>query len=437
MEKYLDTEFECECGQTHKLTIKDIIIENNALEKVPDLLEKYTDKDKVYLICDHNTLKAAGEKLKGILTGAGYQVKSIVLEDKHVVPDPDTLFEILSKIDRDGYIIACGSGSINDATRYLSYKMAQPYLIAATAPSMDGYASAVAPLTIGGVKQTYQAVSPEAIVADINVLKNAPLKMIQAGMGDLLGKTTSLLDWRLSEILFDEYYCPRAVDIVNQELSKILKIGHKLKERDAESIKVLTRGLIYSGLAMLMVNSSRPASGSEHHISHFLEMYGEIHRRPLPLHGIKVGLGTYFTCAFYLQLLKMDFSQLEIKDNREERYEHIKKVYGDRASLPLDNLQERWQQEKLDQELLIQKEPEIKQAVENRYDYLHKSRSYLGEIGVLQREDVKNIDRQWLEKALKYGFEIRARFTVTTLLNQVGYLEQLCEELTAQWEAEK
>ncbi|MDI3548792.1 MAG: glycerol-phosphate dehydrogenase [Halanaerobiales bacterium] len=428
MVENLGKSFKCSCGKVHTLPIKKIIVEEGALQKVPDLISRLTDEEKIFLIADKNTYHAAGHDLY-ILLQERYKVKTIILEDDKVIPDPDTIFTVLEQINREGYIIACGSGTLNDLTRYISFKLEKPYLIVATAPSMDGYASSVAPLTIKGVKKTFSAVPPEAIVADISVLQNAPWEMIQAGFGDLLGKATSLLDWQLANLLLDEYICNKSINLVKRELDKMVEIAHDLKLRTKKSIEVLINGLINSGLAMLMVGSSRPASGCEHHISHFIDMYSHMYNEEVPPHGIKVGLGTYFTSSIYLRLREMDFSEFNYRDKKEDRVQKIKDGYQSSAKTILKTLEERWEKEKLDITKLKKKEGEIKDLISNYAKYLEKIKPLLREVGIFERKDVHSLKKSWLKSALKYGFEIRERYTVVTLLSQLGYLDSWSDEL--------
>ncbi|MFW6007176.1 MAG: sn-glycerol-1-phosphate dehydrogenase [Halanaerobiales bacterium] len=436
MKNYLNKTIECECGRDHEIPIKEIIIEEKAFLKIPDVVNKLTSAEKIYLICDKNTYKAAGNEIEDILKDADYKVELIKLEEEKIIPSPEFLFKIMEKIESEGYLIACGSGTINDLTRYLSYKLDRPYLVAATAPSMDGYASSVSSITVDGVKKTYRVNPPEAIIADLSVLKDAPWELIQAGFGDLLGKVTSLMDWKLSKIIFDEYYCQFAVKMVEQELEKIFEVGSDLKNRDIESIEVLIRGLVGSGLAMLMIGSSRPASGSEHHISHFLEMYGLLYDKEIPPHGVKVGIGTYFSSLFYLGIEQLNFENIILSYSKEKRIKEIKKNYKDRARPVLKNLEERWEQEKITDTLIKEKESEIKDLIKNNKKKLKMVSTHLKNTGILEREDVKNLKQDWIKKALNYGFEIRTRYTITTFLKQAGFLRSFSEETLQKFKSE-
>ncbi|MFW5991607.1 MAG: sn-glycerol-1-phosphate dehydrogenase [Halanaerobiaceae bacterium] len=409
--------------------IKEIIIKEKANLELPGLLSKLADMNKIYLIADENTFDAAGEDIYKLLNEENYQVKNLVLQGEKIVADTDYLFKVFNNVSRDGYFLACGSGTINDLTRYVSYKLEQPYLVAATAPSMDGYASPVSPITVDGVKATYNAVIPEAVVADTEVLKDAPWKMIQAGFGDLLGKISALMDWKLSNIIFGEDLIGEAISLVERELLRLISNRSGLKERAVESIGTLTRGLINSGIAMQITGSSRPASGTEHHISHFLEMYGEIYEQDLPPHGVKVALGEYFAAQMYLKLYETDFSKFKNSDDYETRKQRIKENYLSRSEPVLATLKERWPNHQLDINILQEKEEDIKKLIQENFKYLNNMNNYLDEMGIFSRKDVKSIDKEWLINAVQSAFEIRNRYTVANLLYQIGLLEEWSYEM--------
>ncbi|NLM96297.1 MAG: sn-glycerol-1-phosphate dehydrogenase [Halanaerobiaceae bacterium] len=418
----------------NKNQIKEIIIKEAAISELPALLTGLTRERKVYLIVDKNTYQAAGSSISMELKKTGFQVEEVFLKGEKIVANTDYFFKLLKELRRDGYFLACGSGTINDLARFVSFKLEKPYVIAATAPSMDGYASHVSPITVDGIKETYNAVTPEAIVADLDVLKTAPWEMIQAGFGDLLGKISALLDWKLSNILFGVELHQEAVSLVEGELRRLIALRADLRSRTTESIETLTKGLVNSGIAMQLVGNSRPASGAEHHISHFLEMYGEIHGVELPPHGIKVALGEYFVSRLYLKLYELDFAGLVYIDDYERRRERIRENYLERAVPVLETLEERWNKEQLDTGFLRSKEREIKSLIEENMEYLQEVEDCLKETGILEREDIRAIDRGWLFKAVQSSFEIRNRYTVAVLLSQVGLLEEWSHELVDDFE---
>ena len=430
---------ECSCGRVHTVPIKEVLIEENAVKKVPQLLEKTTEFKKIYLVDDKNTKEAAGNELKKTLEEAGFEVIEILLKEKegddHLVPDPTAIFGVLSEVEADGYILACGSGSLNDLTAYAAHKMNKPYSIYATAPSMDGYASSIASITVDGVKKSYDITPPELIVADLNVLAASPWKLIQSGLGDLLGKVTSLLGWKMQKFLLDAYFCEEAYQLVEDVLDELMDSYESIIERDIEGIDSLTKGLIYSGIAMMMVGNSRPASAGEHQISHFFDMYSGIFKEPVPTHGIKVGVASVITSDLYLRLLEKDFSELELNHDRQAREKAIKEIYLEKAPNILALLDERWEREKITKQRLLDKETELKTAIKEYETSLKQVEGILDDFEFFAREDVRNLNRDWLRKAVNYGFEIRSRYSILTLLTQVGLLEKWGEEAVQKLEA--
>ena len=136
---------------------------------------------------------------------------------------------------------------------------------------MDGYASKGAAMIMGNMKVTYNAHVPAAIIGDTNILKDAPMDLIKSGYGDILGKYSCLNDWKLAHVVNDEYICDYVYDLTFEMLTKTQDLGPALLARDPEAIKTLMEALVGVGIAMAYVGNSRPASGSEHHLSHFFE----------------------------------------------------------------------------------------------------------------------------------------------------------------------
>jgi glycerol-1-phosphate dehydrogenase [NAD(P)+] len=192
-----------------------------------------------------------------------------------------------------------GSGTLNDLARMLSCKTHIPYFILATAPSMDGFASTVSPLIIEGFKTTYQAVAPAAIIADTSILKDAPMEMIRAGFGDILGKYTALTDWVLARKKCCEYYCELSAKLMERAVEKCMAVHQAVLTRDETAIGLITEALILSGVAMGLVGNSRPASGAEHHMSHYWEMDALKKGWRHPLHGNAVGVATVVSSCIY------------------------------------------------------------------------------------------------------------------------------------------
>lgn len=300
IEKMAGLNFSCDCAKNHKVDIESIIVEKEALKNKSRILDSLNKKN-LFFVADNNTYKACGEELLNILKDEKYNVTEYIFQGKEpLIPNEKSIGRLLIEIPKNtSLIIAVGSGTINDICRYLSYKTNVPYIIFATAPSMDGYASTVSPLIVENFKKTFEATYPKAIIADTQILRKAPLEMIHAGFGDILGKYTSLTDWELSKYINKEYYCEKTVKLVEKARDLCVKNAQKISQRSEEVIKQLTEALIISGIAIGFVGYSRPASGAEHHIAHFWEIDAISKNKPHPLHGNAVGVGTVVVSMIY------------------------------------------------------------------------------------------------------------------------------------------
>lgn len=282
---------DCSCGKHHACDIRYVAIEKGAISKLTALTENYSS---ILLVADENTYGAAGEQTVRALTGKEI-CKVIFPGDTILIPNEDAIERVNGKLAGAQLIIGIGSGVIQDLCKYVSHTSGIPYYIIATAPSMDGYASTGAAMILDGMKVTVSAGVPTAILADTEVLKDAPMDMIQAGYGDIVGKYSALNDWRLSQIVNGEYFCQEIYDLTFQMVHKTLKLADGLVKREEESVKVLMEALVIVGIAMSFAGSSRPASGSEHHLSHYFEITGIVNGEDYFPHGIDVAYSTVIT----------------------------------------------------------------------------------------------------------------------------------------------
>lgn len=250
---------------------------------------------KVLAVCDMNT-KPFDAPLMVIL---GENAACFCFEDKALLPEIEKLALLIKAAEKAEYIVGIGSGTINDICKYASVKANVPYGIYATAPSMDGYVSSISALYEGGRKITLPTTIPSDVIIDVPLLKNAPTDMIVAGAGDMVGKYTSLLDWKLAKQLKGESYDADIVARMESAAKLCLSKARALVKHDEAAVEALMEGLILSGIEMQNAGNSRPASGSEHHISHYLEMAAERENTHFAPHGVQVALGSLAANAMY------------------------------------------------------------------------------------------------------------------------------------------
>lgn len=318
----------CSCGKTHSCNIGTVIIEKGAVQKIGSLCGGY---GHVLLVADNNTHPLCGDTVKAQLDNK-LENTLIYQRDGVLVPNEEAISEMEGYITAStDLIIGIGSGVIQDLCKHVSFLRDLPYFIIATAPSMDGYASKGAAMIIGNMKVTYNADVPAAIIGDINVLKTAPMELIQAGYGDILGKYSCLNDWKLSHVVNDEYFCQEIYDLTYDMLLKTRELGPALLKRNEDAIKTLMEALVGVGIAMAYAGNSRPASGSEHHLSHFFEVIGIMTGEPYLHHGTDVAFSAVYTQRMREKILSSDTPTQLYAFDRQLWERRIRNIYGDAA----------------------------------------------------------------------------------------------------------
>ena len=295
----------CICGKNHISALDMLISGAGVLAQLPDLLMRYTAK-KPFILADRNTFAAAGGRVCDILTQAGFSYVSYIFSDEHLEPDERAVGAAVMHFDNScDLIIGIGSGVINDIGKILSCVSNRRYIIVGTAPSMDGYASATSSMAMDGLKVSLNSRCPDAIIGDTDILKNAPMHMLQAGLGDMLAKYVSLAEWRIAHLITGEYYCERVAALVRNALDVCVKNAGGLLHRDEAAVQAVFDGLITGGVAMAYAGVSRPASGVEHYFSHVWDMRALEFGTPAELHGIQCAIGTLAAVRLYEKLRTM------------------------------------------------------------------------------------------------------------------------------------
>ena len=405
---------DCACGREHLCPIKGVSIGNGA---IADLSEYARDYKNILVVCDQNTLKVGGEKVKEFLGDKVYDVL-VYKSEGFLVPDEVAIEEMENKLkENTDLIVGIGSGVINDLCKYVSFKRDLPYHIVATAPSMDGYASNGAALIIKNMKVTYSARVPEVIIGDTSMLKDAPMDMIKAGYGDIMGKFSCLNDWKLSKLVNDEYLCEYVYDLTYDIVKKTKPLAKKLLERDEESIKTLMEALVVVGIAMAYIGTSRPASGSEHHLSHFFEITGIIDDEPYFCHGTDVAYSMLAVQQLRDEIIKMDSPVTKAFDEADWEA-NVKRVYK-KASDGIIEYQKKLGMIYEDKtQVYTQKWNEIKEVLKE-VPSAEETTEMLEAVGLPVEDFYKMYSKEKLADAVKYAKDLKDRYTVLWLYNSL------------------
>ncbi|HJC50720.1 MAG TPA: sn-glycerol-1-phosphate dehydrogenase [Candidatus Anaerostipes avistercoris] len=416
----------CSCGRKHEIVVDDIIIERGAIAQLPDILKRpaYADKKSLVMICDENTYEAAGKQVETLIPG----IKKIILNpenlhaNEHGVEAAKKGLETAGDVD---LMIAVGSGTIHDITRYHAYEMKIPFFSVPTAASVDGFVSTVAAMTWHGFKKSFTAVSPVVVIADTDIFKKAPLRLTASGVSDLLGKYTALADWKITHILTGEYICDEICSMEYEALDRLKESLDGLTTGDEAAYENLMYGLLLSGLAMQMTGNSRPASGAEHHMSHLWEM--EVINDYIDFyHGEKVGVGLVLASKIYHKAAeKMAAGDFKVKDSMPVEEELIRENFNKPGMFEIimeentPNLLD-----EVDPAKLVEKNDEIISVI-REIPTAEELTAMIDKVqGVKSLEDL-GFDESYQAKTANLSPYVRARITFMRLLKFYDFYEEV------------
>ncbi len=289
----------CACGRRHAMPMDYLRIGAGAVQSIPDAL-KIMRCSHPFIVCDVNTKAAAWEFVQPVLECAGITYTLYCFRQSRLDPDEYAVGSLIMAWDEEcDCVMGIGSGVINDCCKVLSHCAGVKQMIVGTAPSMDGYASNTAAMIHDHMKMSVDTGYPDAILCDIDIMKNAPLRMLQAGLGDMIAKYTAICEWRISHLVTGEYYCENIAAMVRVAVQKVIENAAGLRQRDPRAIQAVTEGLVVAGIGMSFAGVPRPAAGQEHFFSHMWDMFDLNRGLPCDLHGIHVGIGTLLTLRMY------------------------------------------------------------------------------------------------------------------------------------------
>ena len=322
----------CSCGKRHQIDVKEILIEAGAVEKLEEEMSEGYLKNYIspLLICDTNTHQATEEIMEDIYD----RCQVLVLDADNLHADNHAVEIVENYMDEYiDIILAVGTGTIHDISRYIAYQYRIPFISVPTAASMDGFVSTVAAMTWNGLKKSVPAAAPICVYADTNIFAKAPKRLNISGASDLLGKYICLADWKIAHLLTGEYYCDSVAEMEVKALKSVRGVLRDIPEGDEEACEKLMYALILSGLAMQMTGNSRPASCAEHHMSHLWEME-VINRKLDALHGEKVSVGTMEVLKEYKRIAKAVRSgKCRVKEYEDQDRELLERTFGKKGLL--------------------------------------------------------------------------------------------------------
>lgn len=364
----------------------EINIEYRQKSGFAKFFDKVSDKT-VALLYDVNTAPYA-QALSKEMQSHGTKVLDVAYADEELVPSEDKC-EYAYEIAKDAdYVMAVGSGTLNDMAKSVATRLGKQSGVLATAASMDGYCSKGAALMRGGMKVTDEVHAPSDILIDPEIIRKAPRLMTASGFGDIVGKFTCLTDWKMANAVKGEPIHEKAFQMMEEARSACMATFEDLTNYTPEAVEKLMDALIAAGLSMAECGNSRPASGSEHHMSHFLEMDFVRRGEKVPLHGVKVAIGTMISIEIYNYL----------KDHKIA-FTNAETVYRLADELP--------------------KVEDVK--------------AMLVKMGCPVRFSEIGVRRETMEAMLENAYTVRDRYTVLTLVHELGITDEMKPMLMAKY----
>lgn len=317
----------CACGREHTMETRAAVIEPGCLFEFEKYMAQFGVTGKRCALYGENSYAATADRHPRA-------EQQIVLDPTGLHANEISTAEVLAKLEGDvKVIVAVGSGTIHDIARFCAHERGIRFVSCPTGASVDGFCSTVAAMTWYGFKKTLPAVAPEIVLADTEIIKNAPMELVRSGVGDIMAKYTALADWKMAHVLTNELLCEKIYSIMQNAADTVMQSVPGIVRGEESAYADVTYALIMSGIAMQMMGNSRPASGAEHHISHMIEMEPEAFPVKFPaMHGEKTGVGSLIAVREYKRLAKIEDITPYITDYAPIPEEHFRKFFGERLA---------------------------------------------------------------------------------------------------------
>ena len=429
----------CSCPLEHHLPAQDIYVGMDLLKHLPDYIKARNLGTHCVLVADNNTYEIAGREAERLLAEAGFSVIPCVIRREHAMdPDERACGEVLLSIQPETqFLISVGSGSITDTTRISATRTKLPFVCIGTAPSMDGYTSVVAPLLLRGVKIHRAGVCPEIIVCDIDILRTAPLSMVQSGVGDVLGKYIARADWLIGSIINGETYCPVCGQIVLDAVNKLVENVGEIRKRTEKGIRILIEALLLAGVTIMIVGHTRAVASVEHNIAHYWEMMQLLRGNHPPAHGASVGVATLLCWPLFTRFAQEDLSKLDLekiksrRQSRGEREKWLRFAYGQEAANAIiqDNPGDflTWEEQLRRMKAAQEGFSQLKEVI-LELPPLVSIQNAMRELGAPMTPAELHVDEPLLHVSMHCAKDYRTRYTLFKLIDECGLMEEYLKD---------
>ena len=287
-----------------------------ALQSLPDTVAAHAKPGAVVVLTDSAPKFLAGPQgladnlvdlASALLPGANLVMAGG--SGGRVLLDTETIAAATAAAVGAGCLVTLGSGTITDLGKLVSHETGVPLVAVQTAASVNGFSDDLSVILREGAKRTVASTYPSALVIDHRLLAGAPVALGRAGLGECVGALVAPTDWLLAAIVgADPTYDPEIVSSYHSPASELMALSPGIGARQQTALAGLARLLSLAGLAMGRAGRTAPLSGTEHAVSHLLDMAaGEEHG----LHGAQVGVAAVVAaCIWEIALDRLDVERV-------------------------------------------------------------------------------------------------------------------------------
>lgn len=297
-------------GTLAPIGMRHVRIAEGTLEDLPALVDDVRRPGPTVIIQDATPMRRDGDDLKRLvaqlLAGRGpVEVATLGVAEEPLHADDAALAEADRAIAGAGCVVAVGSGTVCDVAKDATHRAGGiPYVVVQTAVSVNAFSDDMAVLLRDGVKRTIPSRWPDVLVVDARVVIDAPAALTRAGYGELAATFTAPADWALAGMVgADDAFHPTAVALVRDSADRWSEITDGVRAGEAGAMLELARLMTLSGMAMGVARGTAPCSGTEHVISHLLDMEAASRGVPTALHGSQVGIGAVLAAVMWRRVL--------------------------------------------------------------------------------------------------------------------------------------
>ena len=416
-----------ETGKPGTVPYEKVVIAEHLEGREADLVTGLGFKGRVAVVCDQNTHDVMGARVAQALRAAHNAgiaaVETIVLDHPHA--DEENLAILREKTRNVDYLIAVGSGTINDLCKYVTATDGRAYCVFGTAPSMNGYTSTTASITeSNGLKVSRPAHAPKGVFLDLAVNAAAPTYLIASGFGDCLVRSVAQFDWWLSHRLLDTYYSQLPFDLELPDEQQLMAHAPGLAKGEIDAVGYLHRVLTLCGFGVSFTGMSNHGSMGEHQISHYIDCFaGDKH--PGTLHGQQVGVAALTMARLQRQILDAK-DPPEIGPTRIDEADMVRRVGPEVAKICVSEMQQKAfdaagakaLNAKL-KEIWPVLKPEL-EAMSVPVDVMVQA---LRDSGGPTTAQELGLDVDFYREAVIHAREIRKRYSALDVAADAGYLE--------------